>query len=129
MTTVGAIAHEELREIIFPLLLCWLVAYVFRIFSSPKLSLIRTSLVALIGWLGFCLVLAISLTLITNVEYNANQEVYLLLLNFTVFIAVVIFPLKYISRFSFLKTGLLSAIFWILQFYIMWLGLTYFHRP
>ncbi len=118
---------EILGNVIVPFLLCWMSLLVFAKLGGIKLSKWRLLLLPLIGWFGFCLVGGIGI-IIFSVVYT-YQVPYLLLLFLAVYVTVVIFPLKYISRFGFLKTGLLATVFWVLQYLIQKLIHTFLLKP
>jgi len=118
---------EYLGNVIVPFLLCWMSLLIFTKSRGTKLSKWKLLLLPLIGWLGFCLVGIIGI-IIFSVVYT-YQVPYLLLLYLAVYVTVVLFPLKYISRFSFLKTGLLATVFWVLQYLIQKLIHTFLLKP
>jgi len=110
-----------LLNTLVPLLLYRLAVLIICKFGGPQAGIWRVMLLSFIGWAAFWIVGIVIVEIVIMMGYptNFDQNPFIFLLFLAAYSLVVIFPLKLISRFSYIKSSMLIAIFWVLQFLIL----------
>jgi hypothetical protein len=115
-----------LPNTIVPFCLYWFTLLTFNKFGGPQLNLRKKLVISIMGWVAFWIG---EIVIIGFYPIDLYKNPLIFFLFFAAYTLVAIFPLKLVSKFSYVKTLILVVIFWNVQFLIqIGLSLTIF-RP